>query len=145
MLFFLIGCGAVTEIPVNNVTKIEYRDTTIFIRDTVTLTIPTEVIKEVVPQDTISILSTSVAVSEARVEKGRLHHKLEQKGAIKAPIDTSVNIQYIDRYIYKEVPIRVEVEKRFIPQWCWWSLMFNVITLMFFVLKIYFKFKNGLV
>lgn len=137
-----VGCSTIKEVPINNITKIEYRDTTVFVRDTVTVTIPKEIIKEVVPQDTISILKTSVALSEAKIEKGMLHHKLEQKGTIKAQIDTFVMVEYIDRYLEREIPVKVEVEKKVIPNWCWYSLIFNIVIILLLAFRIYLKFRR---
>ena len=138
----IIGCSTVKEVPVNNSEKIVYKDTTIVIKDTVKIPIPYEVVKEVVPQDTVSILSTKLATSEAKIEKGMLYHKLQQKGTVKAKIDTAVKVQYVDRYINKEVPITVEVEKRFIPEWAWWSLIANIVILLLIVFRIYLRFKG---
>lgn len=136
-----VGCGSIKEVPVQTVEKIVYRDTTIHIKDTVKIEVPKEVVKETVPQDTTSILSTSVALSEAKVEKGMLHHKLSQIGQVKAQIDTVVTVQYVDKIIEKEVPIKVEVEKKHIPNWAWISLIINVVILLLISFKIYLKFR----
>lgn len=137
-----IGCGNIKQIPVQTVEKVVIKDTTVFIRDTITIEVPKEVVREVVPSDTISILSTKLATSEARVEKGMLHHKLTQKGALKAQIDTVVTVQYIDRIINKEIPIEVIVEKKVIPTWCWVSLIVNIVILLVIAFRIYLKFKG---
>lgn len=137
-----VGCGSIKEIPITNTEKIVYRDSTIYINDTVTIEVPKEVIKEIVPEDTTSILRTSVALSEAKIEKGMLYHRLEQKGVVKAQIDTVVTIQYVDRIIEKEVPIEVEVIKYKRDTIYWLSLMFNLAVILFFVFKIYLKFKG---
>lgn len=136
-----VGCGSIKEVPVQTVEKIVYRDTTIHIKDTVKIEVPKEVVKEIVPQDTTSILRTSVALSEAKVEKGMLHHKLSQIGQVKAQIDTVVTVQYVDKIIEKEVPIKVEVEKKHIPNWAWISLIINVVILLLISFKIYLKFR----
>ena len=138
----IIGCSTTKQIPVQTVEKVVVKDTTIYIKDTVKIEIPTEVVKEVVPADTISILSTKLATSEAKIEKGMLYHKLQQKGTIKAKIDTAVKVQYVDRYINKEIPITVEVEKRFIPEWAWWSLIANIVILLLIAFRIYLRFKG---
>lgn len=138
----VLGCGSIKEIPVINTEKIVYRDTTIYIRDSVFIEVPKEVIKEIVPEDTTSILRTSVALSEAKIEKGMLHHRLEQKGQVKAQIDTVVTVQYVDRIIEKEVPIEVEVVKYKRDTIFWLSIIFNVIVLLLTAFKIYLKLKK---
>lgn len=138
----VLGCGSIKEVPVINTEKIVYRDTTIYIRDSVFIEVPKEVIKEIVPEDTTSILRTSVALSEAKIEKGMLHHRLEQKGQVKAQIDTVVTVQYVDRIIEKEVPIEVEVVKYKRDTIFWFSIIFNVIVLLLTAFKIYLKLKK---
>lgn len=143
LLFGLVlGCGSIKEIPVINTEKIVYRDSTIYIRDSVFIEVPKEVIKEIVPEDTTSILRTSVALSEAKIEKGMLHHRLEQKGQVKAQIDTVVTVQYVDRIIEKEIPIEVEVVKYKRDTIFWFSIIFNVIVLLLTAFKIYLKLKK---
>lgn len=138
----VLGCGSIKEIPVINTEKIVYRDSTIYIRDSVFIEVPKEVIKEIVPEDTVSILRTSVALSEAKIEKGMLHHRLEQKGQVKAQIDTIVTVQYVDRIIEKKIPIEVEVVKYKRDTIFWLSIIFNVIVLLLTAFKIYLKLKK---
>ena len=135
----LVGCASIKEIPVQTIEKIEYRDSLVYIKDTITIPIPVEKIVQVVPQDTTSQISTSLAFSEAKVEKGILTHTLEQKGQIKTKIDTFyiTQIQEVEKMV--EVPIEVVKEVKHIPNWCWWSLIFNVIVLCFIAFRIYLK------
>ena len=142
ILFSFVGCGTIKEIPVQTIEKIEYRDSLIFIRDSIFVEIPIEKIVQVLPTDTTSQISTSLAYSEAKVEKGILTHTLEQKGQIKAKIDTVVKVQYVDRIVEKEVPIEVVKEVKYIPDFFWYSIIFNIIVLLYLVFKIYLKFKG---
>ena len=141
-LVSIISCSAVKEIPVQYIDKVEYRDTTIFIKDTIKVEVPKEIIKEIVPKDTISILRTSVALSEAKVEKGMLKHRLEQKGTIPVQIDTIIKLQYVDRYIEKEKPVIQTVEKPIRDNIFWFSILFNLIVVLLFAFRIYIKFKK---
>lgn len=143
-LVSIISCSAVKEIPVQYIDRIEYRDTTIFIKDTIKVEVPKEIIKEIVPEDTISILRTSVALSEAKVEKGMLSHRLEQKGTIPVQIDTIVKVQYVDRYIEKEVPVIQTVEKPVRDNIFWFSIILNIIVVLVIGLRIYLKIKQVL-
>lgn len=140
-LLVLAGCGTIREIPVQTIEKIEYRDSTIYIKDTVTVEIPKEVIKEIVPKDTASILNTSLAVSEARLEKGMLHHKLEQKGTIPVQIDTVITVQYVDRIVEREIPVEVEVIKYKRDNIFWISIITNIVVFLFILFKLYLKFR----
>lgn len=142
VLFSFVGCSVVKEIPVQTVEKVVVRDSIVYVSDTVTVEIPKEVIKEIVPQDTTSILRTSVATSEAKIEKGMLHHRLEQNGAVKTQIDTHYVTQYVEKIKEVEVPVEVIVEKKYTPSWVWWSLVFNVIVILLFALKVYLKIKG---
>ena len=137
----MVGCSTIKYVPINDVTKIEYRDTTIFIKDTITVEIPKEVIKEVVPQDTVSILRTSVATSEAKVEKGMLTHTLEQKGKIATTIDTFfvTTIKEVEKMV--EVPIEVEVIKYKRDTIFWFSIILNVMVILLICFRLYLKFK----
>ena len=143
-LVSIISCGTVQEVPVQTVEKIIYRDTTVFLKDTITVTVPVEKIVEVLPQLDTSYLSTSVAKSTAYLDTSsrKLHHTLEQKGTIKTKIDTVVTIQYVDRIMEKEVPIEVEVIKYKRDNIFWFSIIFNIMVILITAFKIYLKFRK---
>ena len=122
--------------------KVIVKDSLIYVRDTVTVEIPKEVVKEIVPADTTSILNTSVAMSEARLEKGQLYHSLEQSGAVKTVVDTCYVTRIEEKVIYQDRPIEVPKEVKHIPTFFWWSLIFNIITVLFIAFKIYLKLKS---
>ena len=145
--FLLVGCGTGKEIPINTnrvdsvrVEKVvEYRDTTIYVE------VPKEVIREVVPELDTLIMENSVAKSRSYLDtktktlRGELKTKptkLPQQ--VKIPEEKEKEEVYVE--IIKEVPVRVEVEKRYIPQWCWYSLIANIIVLMLIGFRIYRKF-----
>lgn len=139
---FLISCSTIKEIPVQTIEKIEYKDSTVFIHDTITVEIPKEIIKEIVPQDTVSQISTSLAFSEAKIEKGMLHHSLEQKGEIKAKIDTFFVVEYVDRIVEREIPVEVEVEKPYVPTFFWLVFVYACVVTVIWIIKLYLKFKK---
>lgn len=142
---FFIGCASVKQIPVQTIE----RDSLVvkeIIRDTV---IVTELVPQfvdrvieipVIPQDTLSEISTSYAVSTAGIIDSKLHHTIKNKPNI------PIKIEYKDKEIIKteykevEVPVEVIVEKKYIPNWCWWSLIVNVIMALLTGFKIYMKF-----
>ena len=139
---FLISCSTLKEIPVQTIEKIEYRDSTVFIHDTLKIKVTVETVKEIVPQDTVSQIATSLAFSEAKIEKGMLHHTLEQKGEIKTVYDTIVTVEYVDRIIEKEVPVITEVEKPFVPTFFWIITIYACVITVIGILKLYLKLKK---
>lgn len=106
------SCGTIKEVPVQTVEKIVQRDSLIYVNDTVTIEVPKEVVREVLPDIDTSYLSTSLAQSTAYLDttERRLHHTLTQKGQLEAVLDTVVVVEYVDRYLTKEVPVTVEIE-----------------------------------
>lgn len=107
------SCAGIKEIPVQTVEKLVYRDSLIYINDTLRVEVPKEVVKEVIPQIDTSHLKTSLAESVAYLDttERKLHHTLTQKGEVKIKYDTIVKIQYVNRIVEKEVPVEVEVVK----------------------------------
>lgn len=142
ILLFMVGCSTPKYVPIQTVEKFEYKDTTIFIHDTIKVEIPKETIKHIIPKDTISILSTNLAHSEAKITKGMLYHSLEQKGSVKAKYDTIVRVQYVDKIIEKEITVEVIKEVKYIPQWCWWCLIFNIVIILLIGFRIYLRFRG---
>lgn len=138
-LLLVYGCGTIKEIPVETIEKVVVRDSLIYINNTVTIEVPKEVAKEVVPADTTSVLNTSLATSTAEVKKGKLHHTLEQKGEVKAKIDTVVRVEYVEKIVKQEIPIIKEIEKTVIPTWCWLLLIGNVLIIAVKVTRFIYK------
>lgn len=145
-LFILLGiCGCSTVkhvkyVPIQTEERVEVRDSLIYIRDTVTVEIPKEIVKEIVPTDTISILKTSVAVSEARLEQGHLHHTLEQSGTVKTKIDTFYLTNIKEKTVYKDRPVEVEIPVKYVPsfyKFClWWFIGSVILIALWIVMKI---------
>lgn len=138
----MVGCGTIKEIPVQTIEKIEYRDSLIYIKEIVEVEVPKEVIKYVGPADTTSTLTTSLAHSEAKIDKGILTHTLEQKGSVKAQIDTFYVVEYVDKIIEREIPIEVEVEKEVIPNWMWWAFIYAIVLTLLLAGYIIIKIKR---
>ena len=138
----LLGCGSIKEIPVQTVEKVVVKDSVIFIRDSVLVEVPVEKIVQVLPADTTSQIATSLAFSEAKITSGILTHSLEQKGQIKAKIDTFYVTQIKEVEKYVDVPIEVIVEKKYIPSWAWISLIINIVITLLIVFRIYLKTKG---
>lgn len=143
VLFFVLvgmctGCSVIKEVPLETIEKIEYRDSLVYIRDTVTVEIPTEKVVQVLPKLDTSILNTSLAESVAYVDTAKMsiYHTLEQKGAVQIQYDTVVKIEYVDRFIEKEVPVEVEVIKYKRDALFWVLLGWTLLTLLVMVLRL---------
>lgn len=142
---FFIGCASVKQVPVQTIE----RDSVVvkeIIRDTV---IVTELVPQVVdrvieipviPQDTLSEISTSYAVSTAGIKDSKLHHTIKNKPNIPIKIEYKDKIVAKTEYKEVEVPVEVIVEKKYIPSWCWWSLIGNIVMALLTGFKIYMKF-----
>ena len=103
--------------------RIEYRERIVpIIRDT---TIFVEIERERVQEvaDSASHLETRYAVSDARIERGRLFHTLEQRGRIEQPTKVEERIVYRDSVIYQDRQ-QVKVQEVYVLRWwqkilCW--------------------------
>ena len=138
LLFILLtSCSTIKYVPVK---ETEYVTVTETLVDTVIKwTPPIEKIDKET-KDTTSTVETSLAKSTATVSNGTLHHTIENK---KDSIKTK--IVYKDKIVtkteYKEVPVEVEVEKKVVPYWCWLLLVINLLIVVGFIIRAYFKFK----
>ena len=142
LLFVAISCSTIKYVPVETIERIEYRDSIIYVNDSIFIEVPKEKVAYVGPADTLSKISTDLAFSEAKVENGILTHTLEQKGEIKAKIDTFFMVKYTDRIVEKEVPVEVEVEKPYIPTFFWIVAIYAAIITLLIAFRLYLKFKK---
>ena len=144
ILFGFIGCGTTQYIPTTTVDRVVYKDTTLIFNDTIYIPIEKEVVKEVLPELDTSYLETSVAKSTAYLDTNRrkIHHTLEQGGEVKVIVDTFYTVTYVDRYIEKPVIEEVEVIKYKRDGLFWFSIIFNIITILLFAFRLYLKTKE---
>lgn len=142
-LLVFTSCASIKEVPVQTVETVVYRDSLIYIRDTLRIEVPKEVVKEVIPQIDTSYLKTSLAESIAYIDtlERKLHHTLTQKGEIKIKYDTIVKVEYVDRIITKEVPVEVEVIKYQRDTFFWvllgWAVLCFGFAIIRFLIKVY--------
>ena len=139
ILVVIIGCGSVKNIPINTNTQVIVRDSIVRIKDTVSVEVPKEIVKEIVPQDTISVLKTSLAISIAKVENGKLNHELQQQGTVKVRIDTCYVTKIEEKITYQEVPVEVIKEVKHIPNWVKYSLLVNIGLILLIGVRLYSK------
>lgn len=142
ILLLAVSCSTVQYIPVENFEKVEYRDSLVYVNDTITIEVPKEKIVYVGAADTLSQISTSLAVSEAKIEQGKLTHTLEQKGQIKTQIDTFFVVEYIDRVVEREIPVEVEKEVKYTPDWVWYNLIYSIVLTLIVGFSLYIKFRK---
>lgn len=140
----LCGCASVKQVPVQSIE----RDSVVvkeILRDTVVITelVPQFVDRvveiPVIPQDTLSEISTSYAVSTAGIVDNKLHHTIRNKENIPIKIEYKDKETIKTEYKEVEVPVEVIVEKKFIPNWCWWSLIGNIVVGLLIGFRIYRK------
>ena len=137
ILLLFVSCSTIKYVPVK---ETEYVTVTETLVDTVIKWAPPieKIDKET--KDTTSTVETSLAKSTATVSNGTLHHTIENK---KDSIKTK--IVYKDKIVtkteYKEVPVEVEVEKKVVPKWVYYSLGLNILILSFFLGRLYFRFR----
>lgn len=142
-LFFVLvamctGCSVIKEVPVETIEKVKYRDSLIYVHDTITIDVPYEKVVEVLPELDTSYLSTSLAESVAYldVDQHRIHHTLEQKGSIEYIHDTIHVVQYVDRIVEKDVPVEVEVIKYKRDALFWVLVGWALLTLLVLILRV---------
>lgn len=141
MLSLIYSCTSIKEVPVQTIEKIVYRDSLVYVHDSITVKVPHEVfIETVLPTDT-SYLKTSFAESVAYVDtmKKQLYHSLTQKGDMKIVYDTIIKTQNIDKIIEKEVPVKVEVIKYKRDALFWVLSAWALLCILFVFFKFYFK------
>lgn len=140
----LCGCSTIKEVPIQQIDRIEYRDSVVFVHDTISVPVPYEVVREVIPDIDTSYLETSVARSVAYLDKDKkqLSHSLEQKGEVKTKYDTVLVVEYVDKYIEREIPVPVEVEKPYIPKFFWIITIYAAIISTWWLIKLWMKLRT---
>lgn len=141
----LIGCCntkniPIQYVPIENSENVIIRDSLIIIKDTIQVEIPIEIINNITT-DTVSVISTSIATSKAIIEKGKLHHSLQQSGTLDVTVDTCYVTKIEEKVNYKEVPIEVVKEIKYIPKWVTYLLLVNLAVVAILALKFWIKIK----
>ena len=143
LFIMLIGCTKTVYLPAQTTIQTVYRDTTIVIKDTVKIYLPSEE-KAVKTTADSSHLETNYSKSDAWIdEDGQLNHTLKNKTDV--PVvdkqDTTLTIPMVEKVVEKEVPVKVEVPKPYIPKWCWFCVFFTIGVIGYTVIKIWLKLK----
>ncbi len=116
----LASCGSTQRLlspnpSIKDSTRVETKVVTVFIKDTVTITVPEHTLKTAT-RDSSSHLETDYAVSDASIDSsGTLHHTLANKaGSVPVPAETKViyrdSIVFRDRKVEVPTPYPIEVK-----------------------------------
>ena len=110
-LALCVSCGPARHASVSDSTRVEVREVTRYIKDTVYLELPV-ITERIVTRDTSSRLENDYAVSEASVSGGYLSHSLATKPA-RTPVETEAREVVRDSIVFRDrlIEVPVEVEK----------------------------------
>ena len=110
-LALCVSCGPARQASVSDSTRVEVREVTRYIKDTLYLELPV-ITERTVTRDTSSRLENDYAVSEASVSGGYLSHSLATKPA-RTPVETEAREVVRDSLVFRDrlVEVPVEVEK----------------------------------
>lgn len=137
ILLLFVSCSTIKYVPVKgeDIYHTEY-----ITKDSIVYT-PVEVIKEVVPELDTLYMETTVAKAKAYLDTNLSILKGEMKN--KKEIIYKDKIVYRDSIVIQkqEVPVKVEVEKKVVPSWCWWLLGINILVIIGFAIRLYFRFR----
>lgn len=141
LLLLSIACTPVKQVAINT-NQIDTVYIKELVRDTVVqIKIEKEYIEKTT-RDTVSVLNTTTATSTARVTDNQLYHSLEQKQQeIPTKIVYKDKIKEVIKYEKQEIPVEVIIEKPYIPQWCWWVIVYAALTIGVIIMKIVGKFR----
>ena len=137
-----VSCATTKYVPIETETKITQKDSIVYVRDTVEIPIERQVIKEVMPLVDTSYLSTDLAHSTAYLDtlERKIHHTLEQSGTVKAKIDTFYTTKIVEKAVYKDRPVEVEVPVKYVPsfyKFClWWFIGSVILIALWIVMKL---------
>lgn len=142
----LTSCGASQKMPVEYVSdsttvviqeKVILKDTTIYVE------VPVEVERVVLPETDTSHLETSLALSEAWLADGQLHHTLRHKNNVALPkiitLPNYVRNETTTNKLQKVVIKEIEIEK---PLNWWQNLTITLGTIVLIVLLMWGIFKG---
>ena len=137
ILLLLTSCSTIKYVPIKgeNIYHTEY-----ITKDSIVYT-PVEVIKEVAPELDTLYMETTVAKAKAYLDTNL--------NILKGEMKNKKEIIYKDKIVYRdsiviqkqEIPVEVEVEKKVVPSWCWWLLGINILVVIGFAIRLYFRFR----
>lgn len=145
-ILLIQACSVIRPVPVETNTVIERRDSIIYKTDTLRIEVPHEVVKEVVPDVDSLFMETSVAWSRSWLDqqtktlRGEMRNK--KTSLSKEQIVGKEVIHYRDSIVYKEVPVEVEKEVKYVPRFYKWLLRWNIILILAAAAYAFLKIKK---
>lgn len=140
MLNIFCGCGVSRQVAIETKTITNYVDSLV-IRDTTVIHTETRIKDYTIIPDTLKLEGAhSSAKAYVDTTNKMLAGELKEK-PWKEKIVYKDKLVYRDSIVTKEVPVEVEVVKKVVPKWCWYSLGLNLLFLLILALKIWLKFK----
>ena len=111
LITLCVSCGPARHASVSDSTRVEVREVTRYIKDTMYLELPV-ITERIVTRDTTSHLENDYAVSEASISGGYLSHSLATKPA-RTPVEAEAREVVRDSLVFRDrlVEVPVEVEK----------------------------------
>lgn len=144
ILFSFISCSSLKEIPVATVEKVVVKDSVVY-RDSIVY-VPQERIVEIVPQLDTLFMDIETASSKAYLDTTNMLLRGELKSKKKEVVKYQTIIEYRDRvdtvYIKEPQPYEVTKKEKYIPSIFWWSLIGNIIVILYIVFRLYIKMKG---
>lgn len=111
LIALCVSCGPVRHASLSDSTRVEVREVTRYVKDTMYLELPV-ITERIVTRDTTSHLENDYAVSEASISGGYLSHSLATKSA-RTPVEAEAREVVRDSIVFRDrlVEVPVEVEK----------------------------------
>lgn len=142
---FLPACSTVKYVPINHTEYVHVKDTT-WLRDTL---IDYRIEREYI-RDWTGLLDTLKMGTEysdfkayADTSKGLLVGEAKNKDkVIPVPAQIPVHETVRDSIVYKEVPVEIEKEVRYVPKFYKWLLRWNIIILLAAAAYAFLKFRK---
>ena len=145
ILFSFVGCGTAQVLAEKEtIEKIIVKDSLIY-RDSIVY-IPQERIVEIVPQLDTLFMDIEVAESKSYLDTTNMLLRGELKSKKREVVKYQTIIEYRDRvdtvYVKEPQPYEVIKKEKYIPSFFWYSIIFNIIVIIYLGFKIYLKFKG---
>lgn len=146
LILLLSSCSTIKYVPIHNDVATNVKDSIVWHDSTIVNYITKERVVDIVPQYDTLLLETDYAKSMSYVDT--IHHTLRGEIENKDTVPIKKEIKWKEKIIEKEVikevevPVEVLVEKKYIPKWCWFSVIFNVIVLCYILFSILSTFKK---
>lgn len=144
ILFSFISCSSLKEIPIETVEKVVVKDSVVY-RDSIVY-VPQERIVEIVPQLDTLFMDIETASSKTYLDTANMLLRGELKSKKKEVVKYQTIIEYRDRidtvYIKEPQPYEVIKKEKYIPSIFWWSLIGNIIVILYIVFRLYIKMKG---